>query len=242
MTRLIFLPDEKRTSRPTLVEILDILRCRSQLCEGDRGLVKLCPSPTSLRRGAYCGVIEFTVPAGKEPAAVQLPTSARFDALSESGSEEQHPMARLDGAEVWSNGLVIMVDGMRLRGLRFRAEPNRCDPTSLEWQIILGVIKVLGAERTCIRSRSELQPELCQVLAEDLEDESELASFALSPELDFAAIRRLSVRSSLEKLLDKLAQSDLALYKLSRQKLSDTLAMFGVRIPARRPGYAQTNS
>lgn len=239
MTTLVFLPAEMRSTRPTMAEVLDALRQTTWLTHDDRGTVAIGPSPTSTQPAARCGLIKFIFSDGRDPVAIQLPTSTRFSALRVGYNQsESFQMTQLADARVNGDGSVTLIDGTRLRAVEFTSARTPIAPSALDQQIIKAFIKARRAESVCYRPRSELQPELFRIVLRYHRNDSAYLKRANELMLDFAALRQLST-PPLERLLEELDQVDLTLAELSRQKLADTLAMYGVRIPKPSKGRRQ---
>jgi hypothetical protein len=223
--RYIWLLEDERLSRRTMAEAILVLRefagfKESSCAEVHVGLL-------TLFSGKVVGLIniQFESPCGETIYRVSLPTSCGFWAVREGSSQREcFEISRLDGAVVDSTGNVTLDDGTAIRMVKVIPTHLPYEPSDLDWQIVHEVVAILGAEEQCYR----LWPDgLPFRRADNLSNK-------MKARLDCNALRRLNP-PPLKVLKSAIADRQPSLKKLSLQKLSDTLAMFGIRQIKARP-------
>ena len=136
MQQYVALDQDGRTKRRTVADALEVVRQRLGVVEITRAEIRLAP---------------FALPWGGSTAAVvvlfpdlgcyvSLPASARFGARTDTSPQRQaFEIALLEGAEICSDGSVLLKDGSRLRAVE--VEPTGLHrPSALDERILGHVI------------------------------------------------------------------------------------------------------
>jgi hypothetical protein len=216
MRRHVRLQEERRTKRRTVADALDVVGRDLTPNEILRGQIEI--ARLQLPSGECTALVDVVFP--DLGCRVSLPTSARFRALSETDSRrEEFEISRLDGAEVWFDGCVLLADGTRLRAVEVIRTHLPYRPSDLDERILRHVISLTGSDH-CYRSIREGLPEQLQPQVPDLRA------------LDYGRVREIQAPPL--KVIRAYLDHDPTL-RVSEQKISDALATFGVRVPRRRP-------
>jgi hypothetical protein len=210
MQQYVGLDEAGRTQRRTVADALEVVRQRLGVGEITRAEIRLAP---------------FALPWGGSTAAVvvlfpdlgcyvSLPASGRFGARTDNRPQHQaFEIALLEGAEVHSDGSVLLKDGRCLRAVE--VEPTRLHkPSALDERILRHVIALTNSFH-CYRSIRE-------GLAEDLQ--RQIPDLRV---LDYSRVRTIQP-PPLKLIRDPQL-------RVSDQKIADALARCGVRVPRRRP-------
>jgi hypothetical protein len=208
--------EERRTSRRTVADALDVVGQDLARNEVLRAQIRI--GPMRLPSGEWTALVDIIFP--DLACIVSLPTSARFRARSGTSSEHQEfEIFRLDGAEVASDGSILLVEGTRLRAVEVIPTHLPYKPSQLEERILRHLISLTNSY-DCYRSIREGLPEHLQRQVPDLRA------------LDYSRVCRIQapplkvIRAYIEHHDPKL--------NFSNQKIADTLAMCGIRVPRRR--------
>jgi hypothetical protein len=215
MQQYVALDQDGRTKRRTVADALEVVRQRLGVGEITRAEIRLAP---------------FALPWGGSTAAVvvlfpdlgcyvSLPASARFGARTDTSPQRQaFEIALLEGAEICSDGSVLLKDGSRLRAVE--VEPTGLHkPSALDERILVHVIAMTESFH-CYRSIREGLPEDLQRQILDLRA------------LDYSRVR--TIQAPPLKVIRGYIENDPQL-RISNQKIADALARCGVRVPRRRP-------
>jgi hypothetical protein len=213
----VALEEEHRTSRRTVADALEVVRQKLGLDEMARAQIKV--GPFQLPSGECTAVVQVVF--RDLGCSVSLPTAARFRALS--GTSSQHKIfeiSRLDHAEVYSDGSVMLMDGTRLRAVDVV-------PTHLPYELserderILRHVIALTRSYDCYRSIRESLPEHLQHQVPDLRA------------LDYGRVR--TIQAPPLKVIRAFIEDHDPQLKVSNQKIADALAKCGLRVPRHRP-------
>jgi hypothetical protein len=211
MQPFVRLQEERRTSRRTVADALDVVGQDLAPNEVLRAQIRI--GPLRLPSGKCTALVDVVFP--DLGYIVSLPTSARFRALSDTSSRHQlFEIFRLDGAEVCADGSVRLADGTQLRAVEVIPTHLPYKPSKLEERILQHVISLTRSHR-CYRSIREGLPEHLQHQVPDLRA------------VDYSRVG--TIQAPLLKVIQGYN------LQVSNQKISDALATFGVRIPRRRP-------
>jgi hypothetical protein len=213
------LREEHRTRRRTVADALDVVGRDLAPSEVLRAHIEIAPLQLS---GECTALVDVVFP--DLGCRVSLPTSARFRALSETGSRrEEFEISRLDRAEVCPDGSVLLADGTRLRAVEVIPTYLPYRPSDLDERILRHVISLTESYH-CYRSIREGLPEHLHHLVPDVRA------------LDYSRVPSIQV-PPLKVIRGDIEDNDPRL-KVSNQKIADALAKFGVRVPRRRPRAA----
>jgi hypothetical protein len=175
----------------------------------------------------------FTPSPVSEIAFAALLAPARYCWATDivSGQRAKYDIHLLQGAVVGHEGDVALQNGETIRAVE--VIPIRIPPPSkLDRKIVEALIAARGAKDQCYRSVFEgMAPEFA---AQDPE-------LAADRRIDCALLSRLPPQL-LKQDRHAIRQSDPALKKFTKEKLAQTLAMFGIRgrKPRRRPVRSAT--
>jgi hypothetical protein len=212
--------EERRTSRRTVADALEAVWQNPAPGEVLRAHIEILPM--LLPPGKWTALVDVVFP--DLGCIVSLPTSARFRARSATNSEYQEfEICRLDGAEVASEASVLLADGTPLRAVEVVPTHLPYKPSELEERILRHVISLTNSY-DCYRSIREGLPEHLQRQVPDLRA------------LDYSRVRRIQA-PPLKRIRAYIEDHDRKL-NFSNQKIADTLAMCGIRVPRRRPRRA----
>jgi hypothetical protein len=218
MQPYVRLQEERRTSRRTIADALEVVRQEFGL--DDIGPAHVRIDPLRLPCGQCTALVDVLF--SDLSCGVSLPTSAQFKARSETSSRQQEfEISRLDGAEIYSDGSAELADGTRLLAVEVVPTHLPYEASKLD-QKILGYVISLTKADYCCRSIREGVPEHLQEMIPDIRV------------LDFSRVRMIEA-SLLKVIRGYISDKDPDL-RVSNQKIADALAMFGIRVPrSRRP-------
>jgi hypothetical protein len=212
--------EERRTSRRSIADALEAAWQDPAPGEVLRAQIRI--GPMRLPSGEWTALVDIIFP--DLACIVSLPTSARFRARSGTSSEHQEfEIFRLDGAEVASDGSILLVEGTRLRAVEVIPTHLPYKPSELE-ERILGHFIALTKSYHCYRSIREGLPEDLQHQVPDLRA------------LDYGRLATIEARPL--KVIRAFIEDHDPQLEVSNQKIADTLAMCGIRVPRRRPRRA----
>jgi hypothetical protein len=215
--------DEERASRRTVADAIELLRQGANLQTDDHAQIHvgLLALPSSQVVGLID--IQFEDFGGDLVHCVSLPTSGQFRAICQHSARiETYDILRLVCASVNGAGQVTLADGAVVHAVEVLPVYLHYEPSNLDWRIVHHVIAIAGAEDRCYRRWPD---GLEFALSDKTFDRLHLDCSKLS-ELDLP---------SLKVLARAISKRDRGLKRLSRQKLADTLAMFGIRGIRKRP-------
>ena len=150
---------------------------------------------------------------------VSLPTSARFSARPQTKpGRREFDISRLRDASVTSDGSVMLSDGTRLHAVEVIPTHLPYHPSELDERILGAVIGMTKAD--CFRN---LRDDLPQRYRDQVPDWWVLDYGRLH------TIKAPQLKSIQGYIADKYPD-----LKVSLQKISDALKMFGIRVPRRR--------
>ena len=206
-----------RTSRRTVADAIEVVR--ELLGPDDIGSPYIQLGEFELPSGQTLALVDVVFP--DFGCRVSLPTSFRLKARSATKAcQEEFEISRLDRARVRSDGSVLLVDGTQLRAVEVIPAALPWQPSELDMRILRHVISATQSD-FCYRSIREGLPEHLQHMVPDIRG------------LDFSRIREIEV-PLLKQIRSDIADVDPGL-RVSVQKIADTLAMAGARVPRRRP-------
>ena len=218
MQPYVRLQEQRRTSRRTIADALEVVRQEFGL--DDIGPAHVRIGPLRLPSGQCTALVDVVF--SDLGCGVSLPTSSRFMARGGTSSRpEKFEISRLDRAEIWPDGSVLLADGTRLRAVEVVPTHLPYEPSKLDQEILAYVISLTKADY-CRRSIREGLPEHLQQMVPDIRV------------LDFSRVRMIKA-PPLKVIRGYISDRDPDL-RVSNQKIADALAMFGVRVPRlRRP-------
>jgi hypothetical protein len=215
--------EERRKSRRTIADAIDVLRDACGFSDHDHAAIRI--GPLHLSSGdAVCLVgVLFEVPFREKVYIVSLPTSAQFRGTCHGASRQDcFEISRLDGAVVGADATVVLRDGITLHAVEVIPTRILSDPTELDRRIVHFTISMIGAEDRCYWSLRAHLPLALQDTVPDLR------------RLDCSKLHGLDI-PPLKEIAFQIAQKDKTLRKLSPQKIADALRKFGIRVPKPRP-------
>jgi hypothetical protein len=221
MQDYVALQEERRTSRRTVADALELVRQKLGVNEIARAEIRI--GRFQLPSGQCTAMVQVLFP--DLGCRVSLPSAARFRARS--GMSSQHKLfeiSRLDRAEVGSDGSVVLADRSRLRAVEVVPTHLPYEVSELEERVLRHVIS-LTKSYYCYRSIQEGLPEHLQHQVPDLRA------------LDYSRVRTIQQAPPLRVIQAFIEDNDPE-RKVSNQKIADALATFGVRVPRRRPRTA----
>ena len=217
MPQHVRLQEERRTKRRTVADALEVVRQVLRVEDPPRGRIRV--GPLRLPSGKRTALVDVVFP--ELESIVSLPTSARFQATSDSASKPSiFEMCRLEGAQVFSDGTVLLADGSRLRAVEVLPTHLPYEPSALDERILRHVISMTGSDY-CYRSIREGLPEHLRTQVPDLRA------------LDYSRVRKIQAPTL--KVIKAYIEDHDPTMRVSNQKIADALATFGVRVPRPRP-------
>lgn len=219
--------DEERGLRRSIADAIELLYDRANFHNDDHARIHV--GLLALPCGKIVGLIDvqFEDFGGQIVHCVSLPTSGRFRAVRQhSKHSETFDITQLAGAAVDATGQVILVDGTFLRGLDVLPAYLPYEPSDLDWRIVHHVVAIAGAQAHCYRR----WPDGLAFTPNDNNFDKQ------SLRLDCSKLRDLRL-PPLKVLYHAITERDSALI-ISKQKLTDALAMFGIREAKPRPRVA----
>lgn len=215
--------EQKRNSRRTIADALDVLCKEAGFAKDDRAQIRI--GLLQLPSSDVVGLVQifFDAPSSEKGYVVSLPTSAQFYALR-MGSllRDRFDIAQLDEAVLDGTGNVLPADGVILRAVEVIPAHLPLESSVLEWRIVHHTISMIGAEQRCYRRLRDGLPARFQDMVPDLQF------------LDCSTLSGLDV-PPLKAIAAYIADRDWTLKKLSQQKIADALRTFGIRVPTSRP-------
>ena len=163
MQQYVALDQDGRTKRRTVADALEVVRQRLGVVEITRAEIRL--APLALPWGGSTAAVVVLFP--DLGCYVSLPASARFGARTDTSPQRQaFEIALLEGAEICSDGSVLLKDGSRLRAVE--VEPTGLHRPSALDERILGHVIAMTKSFHCYRSIREGLPEDLQRQTPDL--------------------------------------------------------------------------
>lgn len=218
MSRHQRLAENFRSSRRTIADVIDILANQAGFATGHLATIDV--GAMQLPSMRIVGVVQVFYRTTDTTYIVSLPTSSTFHAVrAEAARREEFCILDLSGAKVGADGHVELLNGVRLGAVVVTPALLPLEPSPLDWRIVHATVAALKAEERCYRRLTDTGPPHGLFL-----DCSELSSLSTPP---------------LKELLYRVWEVDPTLNTVSGQKVSNTLRMFGLRIPAPRPRRAR---
>jgi len=209
------LDEAGRTRRRTAADAFEVVRQKLGVGEITRAEIRL--AFFALPWGEWTAGVTVLFPdLGRY---VALPASARFSARTDLPQRQTFEIAVLEGAEICSDGSVLLKDGRRLRAVEVMPTPLH-RPSALDERILYYVIALTESWRCC-RSIREGVPEEYACSVPDISV------------LDYSYVPKIKA-PLLKQIRGYIEQRDPQL-RVSNQKIADALARCGVRVPRRRP-------
>jgi hypothetical protein len=145
------LREEHRTRRRTVADVLEVVHQVLGLDETPNSIIRV--GPLRLPSGECTALVDVVFPDLE--CIVSLPTSARFQASNESAPQPSiFDISRLDAAQVFSDGTILLTDGSRLRAVGVLPTYLPYEPSALDERILRHVISLTRSEH-CYRSVRE---------------------------------------------------------------------------------------
>jgi len=218
------LMEDSRDKRRTVADAVEVIRQEPEVEEMAGAEIRV--SPFELPSGEATAVVAVVCP--DFDCFVSLPASWWFTALSEKCSQRQRfEIPCLDDAKVGPDGSIVLTDGRRLRGVEMVPSHMPYAMSPVEQGILWHVI-ALTESYDCYRNlRDDLPPHLQAGI----------------PELWVLDYGRLHIipRCLLKVIKAHIEAHDPKL-RVSTQKIADTLAKCGVRVPRPRPQRANLDT
>jgi hypothetical protein len=216
MQPYVRLDEERRTSRRTIADALEVVR--RTLGVDDIGPARVRIGPLRLPSGQCTALVDVVF--SDLGCGVSLPTSSRFMARSGTSARlEKFEISRLDRAEVCSDGSVLLAGGTRLRSVEVVPTLLPYEPSELDEKILWRVIVQTEAD-FCFRSIRDGLPDHLREIVPDIRA------------LDYSRIR--TIDAPLLKVIHGYISDRDPNFSASNQKIADALAMSGARVPRGR--------
>ena len=210
------LREEERMSRRTVADALEVVRNErpgEQVVVSGRVDIAMIELPSKERTA----LIDVVFP--ELDCRVSLPTSAWFSARPETKrGRQEFDVSRLQDAVVTADGVVILSDGTPLRAVEVVPTHLPYHPSELDERILRAVIAMTKAD--CFRN---LRDDLPQRYRDQVPDWWVL---------DYGRLH--TIKAPQLKAIQGYIEDKYPDLKVSLQKISDALKMFGIRIPRRR--------
>ena len=209
------LREEVRMSRRTVADAFEIVReeRRGEQVASGRFDIAMIELPSKERTA----LVDVVFP--ELGCRVSLPTSARFSARPQTKpGRREFDVSRLRDASVTSDGSVMLSDGTRLHAVEVIPTHLPYHPSELDERILGAVIVMTKAD--CFRNLRDDVPERYR---------DQIPDWWV---LDYGRVPKIQA-PPLKVIQGYIADKDPDL-KVSLQKISDALKMFGIRIPRRR--------
>ena len=208
------LREGRRTNRRTVADALEVIR--QELGVEDFGQAHIEIGPFQLPSGQSTALVDCVFP--DLGYRVSLPTSSRFRGRT-SSELRQMETSRLNGSEICRDGSVLIADGTRLRAVEVIPTILPYEPSQLDQRILRHVLALTNAHY-CFRSIREDLPQDLWEMVPDIKL------------LDYSRVR--SIEAPLLKLIKGYIEVHDPGLRASNQKIADSLAMYGIRIPVPR--------
>ena len=129
MQPYVRLQEQRQTSRRTIADALEVVRQEFGLDDIGPAYVRI--SPLRLASGQCTALVDVVF--SDLGCGVSLPTSSRFMARGGTSSRpEKFEISRLDRAEIWPDGSVLLADGTRLRAVEVVPTHLPYEPSKLD--------------------------------------------------------------------------------------------------------------
>jgi hypothetical protein len=215
MQPYVRLREERRTSRRTIADALEVVRQESGLDDIGRAHVKI--HLLRLASGQCPALVDVVF--SDLGCGVSLPTSSKFKARGTNARQQKLEISRLDCAEICPDGSVLLADGTWWRAVEVVPTLLPYEPSKLDEKILGHVISQTKADY-CYRSIREGVPEHLREMVPDIRV------------LDFSRVRMIKA-PQLKMIRGYISDHEREL-RVSNQKIANALAMFGIRVPRRR--------
>ena len=211
------LREDCRTNRRTVADAREVIR--EQLGSDYTGAAHFRITPFNLPSGEWTALVDIVFP--ELGYCVSLPSSSRFKARREtSQSREEFEILRLAGAEICPDGSVRLAESLHLRAVEVIPTVLPYELSKTEERILAHVI-VSTKRFHCFRwVRDDLPPHLRDQVPD-------LCA------LDYSRLHTIPPRL-LKQITAHIKEHDPD-FAASPQKIADTLAKCGIRVPVRRP-------
>ena len=180
-------------------------------------MVEIKIGPLQLPSGVRIFLVEVAFP--QLGYVVSLPASARFKARNMTHSIAEVDIRLLGDAKVYLDGTVALRNGERLRAVEVVPSYLPYKASALDLRILRHVLAQTRADH-CYRSIREDLPQQYREMVPDFRA------------IDFARV--LDLRVPYVKVIKAYIEDNDPGLNVSLQKISDALALFGVRRPRRR--------
>jgi hypothetical protein len=217
---------EPAVGRPrTIAHALDLLRAYV-VAECDTVISVGPPLPIAKRAQSFC--LNLKVEEHDITHAVLLPACSRVQAIPEGSSTVgTFQVEDFDGALVYSNGVAVLKNGMRLRGIEPIPTPFPRISSEVDRQVLTVLIEMIKGDRKVFRSLRKGAPK---------SDRKGIPKFRF---LDFRALYKRLARPSIGIPSLKEIQTAYSIkYENERaptlSKISETLKNLGIRTTGKR--------
>lgn len=214
----------KRSHKPTtLAEAMYILEASENFREGGEGSVHIGRVDLSSGKHFHIVVLKYHVPTG-QTIEVPLHSANFFMGIERSGTErQQYPIELLHGALIGADAAATLLDRRELRAVEIIPERLPYELSALDEKIIHAAINAAKLDNTVYRSLQHGAPE---------------EHIDYVPDLRFIDFNALAQARQAKFPLKAIAKSFAKLFPLEKvpslQKIADTLALVGLRIPKSR--------
>jgi hypothetical protein len=216
------LSEERRNSRRTIADAIEVLHDKAGFAERDHAQIRI--GPFRLPSGEVVGLVQicFDSLTNDKVYVVSLPSSRQFYGRRPNSPEGgRFDIEQLHGAVLDETGHVLLTDGETLRAVEVIPARLPLEPSKLDWRIVHHTISYIGAEERCYRSLGDDLPDRSKDMVADLRF------------LDCSKLSGLDI-PSLDAIAAHIAERDRRLRRLSQQKIADALRKFGIRVPRPR--------
>lgn len=215
------LAEDDRSLRRTVADALEVLRQETGFTDADSAAIQLAGLRPLSGKDVWLTQVQFEAREGTY--GVSLPSAYCFSARTASGQRESFDMRRLHGAEVSGTGQVRLADGTLLSAVEVLPARLPLEPSQLDWTILRHTLSLIDPEA---RSTIPLADRFPSEVGEAIPDARVLDFGKLTSLLNEVQVPYLKVIAA------HIATCEPDL-NISQQKISDTLAAFGIR-PIRR--------
>jgi hypothetical protein len=222
MSRFHVVPEPADGRPRTIVHALEVIRNEVGFSESDTVEISVGPAlPIAKLARSFC--LKLKSDKDDVTHGVLMPACIKVRAIREGSSTiETFDVQDLNQAAVDSNGLALLKNGVRIRGIEAKPIPLPTEFSIMAWQILIVFIEMIGGRRKIYRSPRKYVPKLAR------------KPIPKWRSIDFSALYKRLARPSIK--IPSLKEIQFAYSERyqnqkvpSLAKISDTLRNAGVR-------------